>query len=427
MESVSKVTGGINETSVVSNKTHLKSIQKLANINSLSIAIVLTANFIAILFSSLGIIEGGMIPVLLLIALLLSYATAFLTGYKDLRLNKQAILLILLVLTNFALTILFRGTDTHALNYFIEFLAFGLLAYLFTLLPYKADGIIRYTMLTGILIFLNPFGFLDNNLMMYSDAMKMGATYAILPCVLAAMIHFFFMRNIKNFINILGYISNTYLLYLILTEGSRGAVLSVLLFILFASYIKLTRNFKKEDGILIPVLFTVLLSLLLLVVIYIENILLWLYDIGIEWVVLIKSVGLLEERGLIGILNGRDSIYENTFRLFMESPVWGQGIGVYADIYNGQYPHNLFLQLLAEGGFVFIIPFSIVLLLCFLYLIKPWSISNKNSEIKYLILLLFLLSIPRLMLSIYLWQLQAFWLMIFLFLSRKSFRKLKIS
>ncbi|MFA1822249.1 O-antigen ligase family protein [Virgibacillus oceani] len=405
----------------------VKGFVKVAKVNSLMMAIVLTANFIAILFSSLGFIEEGLLPVLLLTTLLLSYVTAIFKGYRDFRLNKKATLLILLILSNFAFTFLFRGLDNFTTNYFIEFLAFGILAYLFTLLPFNANDVIRFTMLVGCLILLNPIGFLENNLMMYSDAMKMGATYAILPSVLAAIVHFFFMGSRINIINLIGYISNFYLLFLIITEGSRGAVLSIFLLVSFIIYIKVCQKFNKEDGILFPLLFAIILFLLITIIINLERIFLWLYDlfqsIGIELVVLIKSADLLEQSGVVGILNGREHIYENSFRIFMESPIWGKGIGIYADMYDGQYPHNIFLQLLAEGGFVFIIPFGILIILCFKYIVSPWSNDKITNEIKYLVLVLFLLSVPRLMFSIYLWQLQAFWLLLFIFLSVSTYKK----
>ncbi len=404
----------------------------LSKINSLMIAILLTSNFITQIFASLEVINENLLPIIFIVSLLGSYFTAIILGYKFNTLSKQSIIFLYFIFIVFIVTFLIQGTNSYVSQYFIEFIAFGVIIFMLTVLPFSSTTIIIFTMHIGNLILINPFGFADFiSLDALYDRVEMGASYSMLPSVVATIIYFFFIRkNYRSKISIISYFSNGYMLYLLITEGTRGAVLATFILLLFVLYIKITykSNMKYKYFISSGILILTLISLVI-IVFNLKAILSWinktLQGIGFESATIIKTLSMIEGEGWIGILNSRNLLYEDAFQLFVESPLWGHGIGSYANIYNGIYPHNLFLQLLVEGGILFVIPFTIILIFCFWLLIKPWS--HNSSEIKLLILMLFIISVPRLMFSSYLWHNQAFWLLIFVYLTKcKTIAKFKV-
>ncbi len=389
------------------------------NTNSLMVAIFLCGNYIAILFNSLGIISEGFLPVIILATLVISYFITVINSPKHIRINRKALALLLFLLIFFVVTLAIKGFDSTVKKYLIEFMAYGVVAFLLTSLPVKPYKILRYTMLIGILFLINPLEFINNislSTNVYSR-ISMGASYAILPCVAAAIIHFTFFKN-NNWLNILGYFANMILLVILLTQGSRGAVLSIVLLIFLIFYVKLTQKFRSDFSFVKLFIFNITMILSLIIMLNIESILLWSYKLlqenGIEIATLLKSYDLVNSYGLVGILNFREEIYKNSFNLFLESPLWGQGIGVYGDIF-GWYPHNLFLQLLCEGGLILALPIIFILLKTFDLLFKSWSKDKMVDEWRYMLMLLLVVAIPRLLFSSYLWQQQAFWLMIFIY------------
>ena len=61
-----------------------------------------------------------------------------------------------------------------------------------------------------------------------------------------------------------------------------------------------------------------------------------------------------------GHMAGRETLYWSAIEIGMERPVFGNGLNTFRDWF-GIYPHNLFLELLAETGFVGI---GLFLLMC---------------------------------------------------------------
>jgi O-antigen ligase len=110
------------------------------------------------------------------------------------------------------------------------------------------------------------------------------------------------------------------------------------------------------------------------------------------------------------ILSGRDLLYTDAYNVFTGNPFIGRGVGFFEISHNGQYPHNFVLQLLAETGIVFTSFTLVVILVGLLYVIKNSEYKNRIDFMRYF----FILSIPRLFISSTYWQLQFFWLYVFL-------------
>src|SRR5699024_316543 len=213
-------------------------------------------------------------------------------------------------------TFLYRGIGSYATSYFIEFLAFGVIVYLLTLIPYANRKVIDFTMLIGNIILINPLGFVDFiSLDPSVDRVKMGATYAMLPSVVATIIYMFFLRDGKRkIINFISYLSNIYLFILILTEGTRGAVMALLILFGIIVYIQLTKRVKKNDLYIYPISFVIISAFTTVVILNIEKLLYLLNDIlkslGVELATIDKTIYMIDRKGLVGALNSRDIVYQ---------------------------------------------------------------------------------------------------------------------
>lgn len=401
----------------------------IKKINSLMLAILLTASFIAKVLASLNIISEGIVPFIFLMSLLISYSSVLFLGFKKFKLNIYVISLIYIILFNFLLTILFYGSESYAVNYLIEFIAFGLIIFLITLIPYDYSRVIYFVMVIGNLVILNPIGFVDFiTLEDISDRVNMGASYAMLPTIVATIIYLFSNINKAHkkirWINLISYLSNGYLFLILLIEGTRGAVLSILMLFFLIIYIRMKSKVVKGVAFISPILWALYLGTIYIIILKIDAILLWinnrLLNMGIEIATITKTAYMFENRGFAGVLNGRDIVYEKALDLFKQSPLIGNGIGSYADLNNGTYPHNLFLQLLVEGGLLFVIPFIAVVIMSLTILIKSWNINTEVNQYKYFILFLFIVCMPKLMLSSYLWREPSFWLLTFVVISKST-------
>lgn len=91
-----------------------------------------------------------------------------------------------------------------------------------------------------------------------------------------------------------------------------------------------------------------------------------------------EKIVLLEESE--NVLNGRDTLWKETLEVFIENPIIGIGLGTIQNV-TGDYSHNIYIQILAENGFI---GFSIYILatLSSLYItIKKAGIILKKGEV----------------------------------------------
>lgn len=58
-------------------------------------------------------------------------------------------------------------------------------------------------------------------------------------------------------------------------------------------------------------------------------------------------------------------VYQRAINLVFDNPILGYGGGAPAKFFNGTYPHNMFLDILINGGILLLIPFIIILSLFF--------------------------------------------------------------
>ncbi|MCU9599708.1 O-antigen ligase family protein [Pallidibacillus thermolactis] len=405
----------------------------LVNVNSFMIAIVLTADFISRMIAAIVGVEENIKPTLTIIAFLVSYTIVITTKYR-VKFEINSLIFLYFIILTFVISFLFLGIDSYTSEYFFLFLLYGIIPFLLTRLIYSSSQVIYYTMLIGNIVLINPLAFREYIMVGETyNYVSMDATYAILPSIVATIIYILFIkRKGKMLVSIVSLLSNSFLLYIVIFEGSRGATLAIILLLLILLYIIISRkiNLNLEAASIYSFCIALLFIILSILVINIQKVLYWINNLmlsfDIEMAAITKTMNFINQHGLSGVLNGRDVIYEISYGMFKESPIYGHGVGVFADLH-GTYPHNLFLQLLVEGGILLTIPFILIFIFIFWYLIKPWYKGDILYKKRIFILFLFIICIPRLTFSSFLWKEQAFWLLCFFIFSVLNKRKLKIN
>lgn len=74
--------------------------------------------------------------------------------------------------------------------------------------------------------------------------------------------------------------------------------------------------------------------------------------------------------------SGRDMVYSSAISCIKKSPILGYGIFHYYNVMNN-YPHNLFLELLLQGGIIFFLIGLMIIVLIFYKLFKLIQSNNK--------------------------------------------------
>jgi O-antigen ligase len=194
-------------------------------------------------------------------------------------------------------------------------------------------------------------------------------------------------------------------LLIILAIGARGTVLALIVFIIFRVLV-LQRSIMRISSVskCLSVLSVISVTWISIDVVMtqIERLLLGLGLSG-------RSVYLLMERSIFDIVfwTGRMPLFIDTLNAIFDSPLWGYGIAGDRVFLNGTYPHNFFLEVLAQFGVVagtlLIVGFIAIVILSYMR-------ANENVQ-KYIIAFLCLGFVPSLVSGSF-WISANFWILI---------------
>src|SRR5699024_5661168 len=383
------------------NKYTSKSFNHLSKINGYMIAVVCAGSLIARIFNILGIVEEGMYPIIVVFALIVSLLSCFiLTKFKAFQMNKFSLIFLLLTIAMFLISYLLLDNHIFLNEYFIDFLSYGLILFIMMSIPFSYEKVIAGVSMLTLLILINPVVIVDGLISERGSnsgdfEIDMGLSYALLPSVVAGVVHFFYFRKQANYIVKISYFINLFIFVLLIIFSIRGVILSlfVLIYALISSF--LIKKSKMTGKILIYTS----LATLIVVAMKINDIILFTYNYllqkGIEFAALTKSVQKMQLGS--DLSNGRSIIYEDVMQLVVDNPVIGKGISYYAIYSGGRYPHNIVLQLLLETGIVLTIPIIIIILLAVKVSFSSMANFKEYHEYKAFIMFAFVSSIPRLM------------------------------
>lgn len=374
------------------------------NYNSISLGIFLCANPLSWLLT----FDNGIVAInfLCLTILLIN---------NDLRIfiNKKLFLVVGAILLFLYSYILNSETDKLQL-YLLSFFSFGFVGILYS----SCEINYRYLILTIFFISIVTIpGILKTDQLVFVDNLAssgyyMGRSYGCLRLLLTLFLIVYYSKiksiKIVSIILILLYL-NFYLFF-----GNRGAILSIILFLLF--HYLINRDKLSMQTILILVICVLLLQN------YFIDILKFINDIFNSVDLKVKAIDkilMFNEEGK-DLSNGRSELYNYAFNDISENLIFGNGISTF-DIKYGMYPHNVFIQILYEGGIFYLLFFLIVFLRFFKIILS----DEYKKEYKIFLLFIFFSGITELFFSSVYWRSMFFWFFIsMLFNSNKLIKKL---
>ena len=291
---------------------------------------------------------------------------------------------------------------SNRMMYFVAYLA---IAFLLSNYEIEIERIITGIMICAVPIFFMWSRFWSSFQVDRKDytSASMTVTYAVLPCIICFILHFIYYRE-KKIGYIFLYIMCGVLTFRIITTGTRGALLGIVLLILYIIIDKLVVQSYSPLKVFLIVALAIALVVLLLnlnqLIIFLFN---YLNTKGITINIINKSYQEIMRSS--NFLNGRDSIWEFSLNTIARNPI-GVGIG-YIETEIGIYTHNIFLELLAEYGWIIGTFFGAFII----YTIVN-SLKYEKSD-KVVSVFLFMNTIPQLLVSSTIWKEPCFWLLIF--------------
>lgn len=287
-------------------------------------------------------------------------------------------------------------------EYFECFLCFGVP---FLLIPYgKVDSIILIRTVFCISLVALPFyltynyGYGNLGFGGYESGYLMTMSYRMLILIIAC----FLMvsdRNCNGIIRIIAIIPLLAYTVLFFVVGSRGAIISLFTFFLLY-FIHSSSNRKEYHKRII-----ITIGLIIFAVVLFGFLIDYIFGILQQYDINILAIERLYDNinGYGSLDTGRSSLYSSSVQGFLDSPIIGQGIGS-SNNYKG-YPHNLFLQIMEEGGLLFLVPFVLLIIKGVSLLLK-----RKTENIFFtLLLIVFCSGVIQLLFSFQYWGSFFFW------------------
>jgi O-antigen ligase len=199
--------------------------------------------------------------------------------------------------------------------------------------------------------------------------------------------------------------------------GSRGAILVLLLVILFSFL------FSKKFSIVSKFLISISCGTVIFFVIKSEFILKVIdylfFDLGIKSYA-IEKLRMMVIDGIAESSSGRDHLYSTIIYYIKQNPVFGYGIG-YSESILGLFPHNIFLQILLESGLIALICWACVWIYC---IFKYNLISNETEAGIFKITTLVLsVTLGRLLISSDFWIRPEYWFLLSLIINYQKWQK----
>lgn len=160
--------------------------------------------------------------------------------------------------------------------------------------------------------------------------------------------------------NLRWFLALPFLIPCLIASGSRGGVVALAVTLPFA-LMAILRTSGRIRGLIVGGAFTTLILSQ------------WLWETFAD-VWRFRFVELTFERRYVA---DRDILFEDAWRIFLENKWFGAGLDGYSQTTGSSYPHNLVLQVLAEGGLVGIV--LLVVILCFL--LRRFTFPRKLGHI----------------------------------------------
>lgn len=388
-------------TKKVGNLTYISDHTNEIN-NSMAVGVILCANALSPLLSLIpnGIVAIIFIPLIYLIIHNRNY-------YLSQKFNaKSFICFVLFIFIFFGYSFCIGALRPSIIESFFNFLIFGIPLILISYLRICVKYIFRTIVIVGIIALPLQLTLID--ISNTSDSgLWMSVSYNLIKIIIPSIIVLFYDRI--KIIKIIGISQLLAGIAFLVVLGSRGAVLGVILCVLLLLLYRNNKNLRilsfKSLLVALSFITTILFFEPIITFVY-EN----LQDHNISSYSLMRMVNSLNDGSSLS--SGRDDIYAVAISGIRDNLILGSGIGSF-DNYSGAYPHNIFLQVLYEGGLLFGIPLIAVIILSICTLNQKVTMDRRLLHI-YLISA----GLVQLLFSANFWSSILFWYWIGLSLKR---------
>lgn len=350
-------------------------------LNSFLVALLLSANAVVLALPISGIVASIMVFCIILSLVI------------NRRVYKAHLVLISVVLLAFMVTYFIRGFENSTLNdYFIRFVVMGVAGLILSQYEFDIKYFFYITCVFSLLLL--PF-FLLKEIDLNSDINYMGLSYGVLKMIVST-IAVLLLDSPKKIKIAMLLVFFTYMSHFILF-ASRGAFVSIFFFLLVVSCLKLNLSYKKVI-FLLPILFFFIYNF--------DYITHSLQDFFSSHNVSVYALDKFVVKSEIeDIDNGRFNLWGKGFDLFANSPLFGLGVAAYEIEYHSIYVHNVFLEMLIEGGILLLGLFLLLINYSFIVLFD----NKRNIDQRLFVAFLFSTVIIPLCFSETFWHLQYFW------------------
>ena len=195
-------------------------------------------------------------------------------------------------------------------------------------------------------------------------------------------------------------VSLVFYFVLFMTMASRGAV--------FATCVSLMLFFMIKQGYKLSRFILIITLGILIFLFFGDYILFYVFDLlnslDTHFYAIEKIARKVTDHDLS---NGRASIIEDALTYFDNAPLFGQGVAIY-EFFNHRYVHNIFIQVLIEGGLCLFVVISWFIIKSSILLFD----KSLQKEQRYFIAFLIGSGLIELLFSNYLWRCQCFWFLV---------------
>lgn len=367
--------------------------EKKTNINNIILAIYLAIPMVTKLIIYIFPLRNN---IMILALLLIIISTMY--NRKKIVIKKTFLLINLSVIILFLVSLIRVTEGEYTLYYLLNYFIYGTVGTY--LMQFKYDYKIIFKYINIIFIVFNVLLVVKYIPLINESTdldFTMDLSYSVLVGYIATLIYYKYNKGkVIKILSIISLFVSSY--YLIVLNNNRGSILALVIFIIVYALqgIKKTRN-----RIILTILFVVISTVGINFIF--DN--LDKIHTDINWI-----NRLIFQVKQNNIATDRDILYDHAIEDIDENPLLGLGIGEFENNNEGQYTHNLFLQLLCENGIIIGVIIGGYIFICFC---KNVFTPNKSDKDKFVIFLLFQ-SIPRLMLSSVYWLNSYFWIYLYI-------------
>ena len=381
------------------------------NFNSLAIAIFLCANPIAWIIP--------FVPKAIVFIIILSWLIVFLGKKRTILFQMPIYHYVFIAATCFIFLISLLNNYTESIiEYFTFFLVCGITGVFYSQLRFSIRKVFYYLCCISVVLvyFVSQINFGDPSIESVDYGMWMGVSYGLLRLVLAIIaVLLLYRKNLKKLHVIILCLTLIFYSTIYFKYSSRGALFAIICFLFVYYFIQRGKVVRKKITLFITCLAAIFIFFNFKF--FLSSLVSFLLVFGIS-VKALDKVLMLSGSGDFD--NGRGALIDKGLNGIYSSPLIGNGFASFERMYgDGYYVHNVFVQILYEGGIILFIP------ILFILIQGVRCIFNKGLlfEERVFVLFLFCAGLIELFFSSVYWKSVFFWF--FIFYSLKLFVRTK--